>query len=242
MRILIAAHSPESERLWQEKLNPAEHQVLAAVRSGRDAFDSVRSLRPDAVLADAFLPLWDGAELARRILTAPIPVRPGCVVAFPPAAPRNVAGLVPPGGAEVLFQPFDGEVLRDALHRLNPSRRELPEQLMRALEETLDSLSIPVHPGRDYLARAAKAVFFDERLLQNRTRILYPLSGESYGVDGVRVERAIRHAIDTAWKRGAIERQYALFRGTIDAQRGKPTTGEMIARLADVLRQEATRL
>ena len=70
------------------------------------------------------------------------------------------------------------------------------------------------------------------------TTALYPLVGRRHGVSARKVEQSMRYAIELAWKRGRIDEQYRIFRGTIDAQRGKPTCGEMIAQLADILRME----
>ena len=48
----------------------------------------------------------------------------------------------------------------------------------------------------------------------------------------------MRHAIDLAWQSNQFENQYRIFADTVDAGRGQPTCGEMISRLADILRLE----
>ena len=70
------------------------------------------------------------------------------------------------------------------------------------------------------------------------TARLYPVIGMRCGVNARRVERAMSHVIDLAWAGGDIDRQYGIFQNTIDAQRGKPTCGEMIAQLAELTRME----
>ena len=67
----------------------------------------------------------------------------------------------------------------------------------------------------------------------------YPEVARQTGLSPAQVERALRHAIDAAWRNGAIEHQHRIFGDTIDARRGKPTCGEMIAQLAEELRWEA---
>ena len=79
------------------------------------------------------------------------------------------------------------------------------------------------------------------RLARALTTALYPMVGRRFGVSARKVERSMRYAIELAWKYGQIEEQYRIFRGTIDAQRGKPTCGEMISQLADMLRMEEVR-
>ena len=61
----------------------------------------------------------------------------------------------------------------------------------------------------------------------------FPVIGVYEDGDG-----AICHVIDCAFRTGEIERQHRIFGDTIDARRGKPTGGEMIAQLADILRWE----
>ena len=66
----------------------------------------------------------------------------------------------------------------------------------------------------------------------------YIVSNEGRNPLEIRLLLAMRHAIDVAWRTGEIEQQQAIFGDTIDARRGKPTCGEMIALLADILRWE----
>ena len=102
-------------------------------------------------------------------------------------------------------------------------------------------LGVPEHEGRRYLECAVGYAYQDMRLLRGLTGKLYPMVAERYGVSARKVEQSMRYAIELAWKHGRIDEQYRIFRGTIDAQRGKPTCGEMIAQLADILRMEEVR-
>ena len=60
---------------------------------------------------------------------------------------------------------------------------------------------------------------------------------EKYDTTPSRVERAIRHAIELAWDRGNTDMISHYFGYTINLEKGKPTNGEFIARMANVLRQ-----
>ena len=51
----------------------------------------------------------------------------------------------------------------------------------------------------------------------------------------VRVERAIRHAIEVAWDRGDLETLQKYFGYTVSNAKGKPTNSEFIAMIADRL-------
>ena len=52
-----------------------------------------------------------------------------------------------------------------------------------------------------------------------------------------RVERAIRHLIEVTWSRGDLEVLNRYFGNTLSPEKGKPTNGEFIARMANVVKQ-----
>ena len=67
---------------------------------------------------------------------------------------------------------------------------------------------------------------------------LYVTVAEKYNSTPQCVERAMRHAIETAWNRGDIRVLEEFFGYTIHDTKGKPTNGEFIAMLADKLNTE----
>jgi len=139
----------------------------------------------------------------------------------------------------VIDAPPDADGLGRALSRLAPGPGSLPPGQAARLKALLDGLGVPNHPGRACLARAVALVWRDCRRLQSLRRGLYPEVARGLPLSPAQVERAIRHVIDVAWRTGEIERQHRIFGDTIDARRGKPTCGEMIAQLAEELRWEA---
>jgi len=66
-----------------------------------------------------------------------------------------------------------------------------------------------------------------------------PETARLHGAKPLQIERNIRSAIETAWNKGDLERQYACFGNTVDENRGKPTNSEFIARVTEALRLEA---
>lgn len=53
------------------------------------------------------------------------------------------------------------------------------------------------------------------------------------GDTAARVERRMRHAIETAWDRGDEDILYKYFGNSVDPDRGRPTLREFIVRMAD---------
>lgn len=63
------------------------------------------------------------------------------------------------------------------------------------------------------------------------TKELYPYLAKAVDSTPGRIERAMRHATENAWLRGSVFVQEKYFGNTISPERGKPTNGELIARI-----------
>lgn len=64
------------------------------------------------------------------------------------------------------------------------------------------------------------------------TKEIYPAIAKQFGTTASRVERNIRHAIESAWDRGDLHTIESVFGGSISQDKGKPTNSEFIARMA----------
>ena len=108
-----------------------------------------------------------------------------------------------------------------------------PEYLIR---ELLLELGAPDHlVGHPYVVRAILLVVENRNYIDNITFDLYPRLAEIFETTPSRVERAIRHLIEVTWTRGdwAVLNRY--FGNTVSAAKGKPTNGEFLARMANVI-------
>jgi two-component system response regulator (stage 0 sporulation protein A) len=90
--------------------------------------------------------------------------------------------------------------------------------------------------GYRYVRTAIAMVHDDSNLLGLVTKELYPNIARKYGTTSSRVERAIRHAVETAWNKGNHIFVNNLFKGTVSYNKSKPTNSEFIALLADELK------
>ena len=104
------------------------------------------------------------------------------------------------------------------------------------ITEILREIGIPTHiRGYHYIREAVKMGYEDAQVLNGITKILYPEIAKKYQTTASRVERAIRHAIEVAWKRGNREKIDEMLWYTIDARKGKPTNSEFLATIVDHL-------
>lgn len=110
-----------------------------------------------------------------------------------------------------------------------------PEYLIR---EILLDLGAPDHLlGHPYVVKAVMLVIEDQMYINSITFGLYPQLAAIFDTTAARVERAIRHLIEVTWARGDWDVLNSYFGNTVSADKGKPTNGEFIARLANVVKQ-----
>lgn len=89
--------------------------------------------------------------------------------------------------------------------------------------------------GYLYLVSAVKRCLMDRKKLNNVVKGLYTEVAEEYETTTMRVERAIRHAIESSWERGNMNVINNVFGYTVLAAKGKPTNTEFIALLTDFI-------
>lgn len=113
--------------------------------------------------------------------------------------------------------------------------RELESRIIRHLE----ALGVPPHyKGRAYLKDAIAMVVEDRELLSRVTKELYPRIASLHHTSPFKVERSIRHAIESTVQRGNLERIHELFTDLMDERRTRPTNSAFIARMAERIREE----
>ncbi|MBQ8111532.1 MAG: hypothetical protein IJ124_15395 [Clostridia bacterium] len=212
--------------------------VAGRARDGASALDMVRALEPWLVVCDAVLPVVDGVAFAGRARRLKLNAQPRILLIKPCALRLPGEDGLFALGARAIEPPLTAERLERAVQAL---KCPLPPEKSLRLKALMDALGLPRHPGRACLASAAAMVWADRALLRSLRAGLYPRIAAQAGLSAAQVERAIQHVIDAAWRTGEIERQHIIFGDTIDARRGKPTCGEMIARLAEELRWEGRR-
>ncbi len=125
------------------------------------------------------------------------------------------------------------EVLR-LLDNSNPRRISAdPEYLTR---ELLLELGAPDHlAGHPEVIQAVLLVVENRHYIDTITFGLYPKLAAMFQSTAPRVERAIRHLIEVTWTRGNWDVLNRYFGNTVSAEKGKPTNGEFLARIASIV-------
>ena len=135
--------------------------------------------------------------------------------------------------------PTEQALARQALQQLmeHPQlTRKDPEYLVRRI---LLEMGTPDHlVGHPYVVEAVLMAVENRYYINNITFGLYPQIAAKFDTTATRVERGIRHLIEVTWIRGDMDILCRFFGNTVNPQRGKPTNGEFIARLANLVQQQ----
>ena len=130
------------------------------------------------------------------------------------------------------------EAKEEVLHLLRGRKAQVtaddPETVIRQI---LLELGAPDHLlGHPYVIQAVLLVIHDQMYINNITFGLYPQLAVRFDTTASRVERAIRHLVEVTWSRGDMDVLMRYFGNTVSPEKGKPTNGEFVARLANVVK------
>ena len=222
--------------------------VMGAAYNGKAAIGLIEEVRPDVVVLDVVMPHLDGLGVIDYISAAGFARRPRIVVVSAIGLETTAASILAAGADYYLAKPFDLSVLAERIRRLAaiPPDTRLPErpsmsartssfefEASRALRE----IGIPANlKGYVYLRDAIILALGEGDMLASITHVVYPSIARRHNTTASRVERSMRHAIETAWMRGDINTLNEVFGHTVDADKGRPTNSAFIARIADKIR------
>lgn len=103
----------------------------------------------------------------------------------------------------------------------------------------LKECGVPVHvKGYEYIGEAIELVLKDHEQIHQITKVLYPNVAKKFNTTPVRVERAIRHAIEMCFNNLDPDTMYAIFGNSISYNRGKATNAQFIATIAELIEQK----
>ncbi|WP_208322165.1 response regulator [Paramicrobacterium fandaimingii] len=130
----------------------AEFTVVAAAHSGSQALRQARSLRPNLIVLDLYLPDIGGLDVLAE-LRADDTTRDIDVIAVTAARDLDSVRRAKLGGAfRYLVKPFSAGMLRDALAEFARTRRQLDTQPRATIDQS--SIDAFMHGGRVNLPQA----------------------------------------------------------------------------------------
>lgn len=111
------------------------------------------------------------------------------------------------------------------------------EDIENIISRLLHELGVPSHiKGYKYLITAIRLAMEDQDNIEFVTKKLYPNVAKKHKTTSMRVERAIRRAIEVTYKNYLCsEVSYKIFGNSISREKGKPINSHFIAAISEYL-------
>lgn len=249
LKIFLAEGDAEVLQQSMTQFSALGNEVVGTVNSGESAVDRILEAAPDVVLCEMFLPQIDALGVLEELRGAGFD---GIFMVTSCAENAAMAEKLSLAGADYfLVRPFSFRYMQRRMEKLCDEKRpslasgkvattcRVRDQfeLEACVTKLIQDIGMPASVrGYNFVRKAILLALENGDILNSITKELYPTVAKCYKTTASRVERAIRHAIETAWQRGDIEVIHSLFGYTIKNTKGKPTNGEFISLLADRIR------
>ncbi len=248
VKIIVAEENAQQRMSLARQLNSHEGwEVIAETGDGEDAVRLIGELSPDIVIISNFLPGLDGIGVSEKVRELKLKPMPQIFLLSSFSSENLVRMAFDAGISYFLTKPISCDALIDRINAFLSKEAAIADPIDLASEENqkklalevtgiIHEIGVPAHiKGYHYLREAIIISVNDMDILNAVTKGLYPSVARQFGTTPSRVERAIRHAIETAWSRGDVETLNKYFGYTISENKGKPTNSEFIAMIADRL-------
>ena len=241
--VIADADEASASSLGRQLAAHADLRVTGYALGVSAAVSLVAETRPDVIIVDVTSLHDDAAVLLAELRQFESSVRPTTVILTAFGHEQVTQRCVDLGADFYLLKPPGPGVLADRVRRLADVAAAQQavtvadrEWRAAATSTMLRALGVPAHiKGYAYLREAVVACAGQPSLLDAVTKELYPLVASRHGTTAARVERAVRHAVDVAWRQGPPPAAADLFGGGSQLCRTRPCNSALIAGLADLL-------
>ena len=247
IRLIVADDNREFCKLIRDYIQMTDDvEFVGAAFDGYTALDMIKEKKPDVVLLDNVMPQLDGIGVLSHLRDIPKNERPKIVTVT--ACPTDVfmENACKLGASYAMSRKMDVDEMIKRCRMVvkstsfegvaeAPEYANKEEYIVSILHKSGMSSNIK---GYTYLKFSFLLMFQDETLKNSVTKNLYPKIARHFNVSTASVERAIRNAVNMAWKRGNPEFLNSIFASSINPSKGKPTNSEFIAMIYDKLKLE----
>ncbi len=230
IRVLIADDNYEFGNTLKNYLNgDSELDVIGIASDGEDAYDQIISQKPDVVLLDVIMPHLDGLGVLEKLSKISLGKVPIYIMVSAVGQDKITQKAIALGADYYVVKPFDISVLIERIKEIknyNPeelkkviteskeiksqyiqvNKRDEKENLEALVTNIIHEVGVPAHiKGYQFLREAIIMVVNNINIVNQITKELYPDIADKFNTTPSRVERAIRHAIEVAWRKGRFK-------------------------------------
>ena len=247
-KVLIADTNAQFAQDLANAINSQQDlEVIKICSDGEQTLKAIREYLPDVLLMDVALPVIDGIGIMEALYNLGHTNIRTIVLSSvnSDVITTNVMSL---GAFYYMLKPVDAGIVLSRIRQSlileipagSKASAEHPatsNELEVAVTKLMREIGIPAHiKGYQFIREAIMLSIKDYDIINSITKQLYPAIASQFSTTPSRVERAIRHAIESTWNKGFVKSDDKLFGYTLSTERGKPTNAEFIAIAADKLR------
>lgn len=242
IKVLLTAENDEGKQLVATLyLNGME--VYICQKNGAELLRKIHTVNPDVVIMDAFMRHIDGLGVLTRINTMNPMKRPLIFVLSCFENDVFKKTFLKEGADYCFVKPVEPGLIAERISQMFSrygvgvfANKQITQELEIAINEVLYSLGISAKiKGFRYLREAIRLVVEKPEIINNVTRVLYPMVAERFNSNPHSVERDMRYAVKLAWDKGNVE-MFQSYPGCVIKSPQRPTNSEFIARVSDDLR------
>ncbi|MBR5252196.1 MAG: sporulation transcription factor Spo0A [Oscillospiraceae bacterium] len=208
-----------------------------ATRDGNEIVQAVQRIQPQVVVLDAFLKGSDAIRVKRQC--EQLDCCPQLFLAMESCDNEMLETmLLDAGFAHCFSKPVSAEYMIEIIGRMTGETAYTFEDILeQRVCETLHMLGVPAHmKGYNLLRQGIIETVQNPDAITLITKRMYPHLAQINNSTANRVERAMRHAISTAWDNGNNEEMCDYFGYAVNNISGKPTNREFIAIVGERIR------
>lgn len=242
-----------------ETINKIKNQILlnedmtfvGSSETGKEALNIIKEQNPDVAIINVMLSYNDGIWVLEEIKRLNI-TNVNCIMISEIGNIEIVKKSLELGAKYFIIKPFDTDVILNRIRQLyelsasSKISREIKtinENINSVYPQTvleqkitliLNELGVPASiKGYKFLKTAVDMYIKEPDCIVGITKLMYPKIAKLYRTDEKKVERAIRHAIETSWNKGERDKFTNIL--GIPCEK-KPTNRQFIALIAESIK------
>ena len=226
VKVIIADDNAEFTETLKGFISQEEDlEIIGIARDGKEAVDLIINLKPDVVLLDVIMPHLDGLGVLETLQAKEVAL-PMCIMLSAVGQDKVTQKAITLGAEYYIVKPFDIELLIKRIKdfkfyqpgaskgsyvsreikpqyiEIAPENKKDESSLEALVTNVIHEVGVPAHiKGYQFLREAIMMVVNDIDVINQITKQLYPEIAAKYQTTPSRVERAIRHAIEVAWRK-----------------------------------------
>ncbi len=247
MNLQVAVANEKERRILEGSFQYDKSvENLAFFEKGDEALEYYKKNKPDVLVLDMIMPVIDGLTFLEEINKCGYKSK---IIILSSAKTDSVIERAFSFGADyVMVKPYDINALKRRIYDMNNPGELINKNIETPIDENyvekiitaiLNGTGIfPNLKGYRYLKCALLYGYRDEEMLEGVTKVLYPKIARDNNTTSDRVERAIRHAIESAWEKCSGNNFYEKMGFINHGTRRRPTNSEYIFTAIEYLKNE----